>query len=86
MLSRQNIENYRHAIKENIGREISLHVKRGRRGATINNCIIENAYDGIFVVKIIGENLLRESRISICYADLLTGNARVVIPKKEKLA
>ena len=86
MLSRQNIENYRRAIKENVGKEICLYVKRGRRTVIINDCVIENAYEGIFVVKIIGESLLREPRISVCYADLLTGNAKVVVPKREKLA
>lgn len=86
MLPRHNIENYRHAIRENVGKEISLYVKRGRKTIVINNCVIENAYEGIFVVKIIGENLLRQSRISVCYADLLTGNAKVVVMKKEKLA
>ena len=86
MIPRHNIENYRNVITEYVGKEINLYVKKGRRTIHINNFILENAYQRIFVVKIIGESLLKESRISVCYADLLTGNARVVIPKKEKLA
>ena len=86
MLPKHNIENYKKAIRDNMGKEISLYMKKGRRTITINNCVIENAYQGIFVVKILGESLLRESRISVCYADLLTGNARVIISKNEKPA
>ena len=47
MLPRHNIENYRRAIRENVGKEISLYVKRGRKTIVINNCVIENAYEGI---------------------------------------
>ncbi|MBE7052245.1 MAG: hypothetical protein E7395_06720 [Ruminococcaceae bacterium] len=86
MIPKHTIENYRKAIKSHIGDQISLSLKKGRRTITINNCIIENAYESIFVVKICGESLINTSKISVCYADLLIGNARVSIPKGVKPA
>ena len=41
--------------------------------------IIENAYESIFVLTICGESLLNCRKISVCYADLLTGNARLTL-------
>lgn len=86
MLPKHSIEKYKQAIKTNIGKEISLCLKKGRRMITINNCIIENAYESIFVIKVCGESLINMSKISVCYADLLTGNARVTISGKVKPA
>lgn len=86
MIPKHSIEKYKQAIKNNVGRQISLCLKKGRRMITINNCMIESAYESIFVVSICGESLIKESKISVCYADLLTGNARVTISDKAKLA
>ncbi len=85
-MQRCSIENYRKVISENTGNQISLSVKKGRKLITINNCIIENAYDRIFTVKIIGESLIKCRTLSVCYADLITGNARVVLNSLSKEA
>ena len=85
-MRRCSIENYRNVIFENTGKNIILNIKRGRKQITINNCIIEDAYEHIFTVRIIGESLIKCDHISICYADLITGNARVTIPKLSKEA
>lgn len=81
-----SIVQYKNAVKKNVGKEISLYLKKGRRTVVINNCILENAYNNIFTIKIIGENLLKESKISVSYADLLIGNARITLKKDIKLA
>lgn len=86
MVPKYSLENYRKAIKDAVGKQIILNLKRGRKMITVNDCIIENAYQGIFVVKIIGESLIATNRISVSYADLLTGNARVSIKNNAKLA
>lgn len=86
MLPKHSVDEYRIAIKKNIGQRIMLHLKRGRRMMTINDCILENAYNNIFIVTICTDKLSSERIISVSYADLLTGNARVEIQKNEKLA
>ncbi len=86
MTEKNSLKNYCEAIKKNIGREINLYIKKGRKALVINNCIIENAYDSIFVVRIMGESLINAKRVSVSYADLLTGNARVTVPDKVKPA
>lgn len=86
MLPKYSIENYRNAVEKNVSKRITLHLKRGRRMYVINDCIIENAYKSIFVVSVIGESLIKERKISISYADLLTGNARISVSDSAKLA
>ena len=86
MMPKNSIENYKEAIRKNGGKEINLCIKKGRKILVINNCIIENAYDSIFVVKICGESFIKAKRLSVCYADLLTGNARVTVQSQIKPA
>jgi len=83
MIPKHSIDKYKLAIAKNVGKEVNLCLKKGRRMIAINNCIIEKAYESIFVIKICGESLLNTPRISVCYADLLTGNARVTIKAEQ---
>ena len=85
-MPKYSISKYKEAIQKNVGKKINLCVKKGRKTLVINDCIIENAYESIFVVRISGESLITASKISVCYADLLTGNARVTVPSKIKPA
>ena len=85
-MRKATIENYRKIIEENVGNEISLSVKKGRKVIIINNCIIECAYSRIFTVRIIGESIIKCDTMSVCYADLLTGNARVILNNLPKEA
>ena len=73
----EKIASYKKIIETNIGKEVSLYVKRGRKSLVVNNCVIDKAYNNIFTVKIIGESLISERILSVCYADLLTGQARI---------
>ena len=86
MSPKYKINKYKEAIKKNVGREIRLYIKRGRKMLFLNDCILENAYESIFVVKICGESLIKERIVSVSYADLLTGYARVSIRNNAKLA
>ncbi|MDY3303433.1 MAG: Veg family protein [Clostridia bacterium] len=79
MIPKYNIDYYRKMIQKNTGKKIYLCIKKGRKMFTLKNCIIENAYQSLFIVKIYGENLLRMNTVSVCYADLLTGCARVTL-------
>ena len=84
MIQTKTISKYKDAIKENIGKKVNLTLKRGRKYITINDCIIENAYNAIFVVGICGESLINCKKLSVCYADLLTGSARLTLNSKSK--
>lgn len=84
MIQTKTISKYKDVIMKSIGKEVNLTLKRGRKYITINNCIIENAYNAIFVVKICGESLINCKKLSVCYADLLTGSARLTISSKSK--
>ena len=86
MTPKTTIENFRQAVIKNIGKPVCLHLKKGRKTIVINNCIIESAYKSIFVVTIEGESLINLSKLSVSYADLLTGNARITIQKGVKPA
>lgn len=86
MLPNHSIDQYKTAVSKHLGKKISLYLKRGRKMIAINDCILKNAYKSIFVVEIPGENLLKESIISVSYADLLIGNARIVVNKDAKMA
>ncbi len=86
MIPKYSINKYKDAIQKNVGKEINLYIKKGRKMLAVNNCIIEKAYESIFVVKICGESLIRQRRISVSYADLLTGCARVTVQKEIKPA
>ena len=68
MIQSRSIEKYKNIIKSNIGKKVNLTLKRGRKYVTINECIIENAYNGIFVLEICGESLINCKKISVCYA------------------
>jgi len=84
MIKSRSINTYKEVIRKNIGTKINLTLKKGRKYITINECVIENAYDGIFVLGIYGESLINCKKISVCYADLLTGNARVTLINSSK--
>jgi len=79
MIKSRSINTYKEVIRKNIGTKINLTLKKGRKYITINECVITNAYNAIFVVEIIGESLINCKKLSVCYADLLTGNARVTV-------
>ncbi len=84
MIRSRSIEKYKNIIKQNVGKKVNLTLKRGRKYITLNDCLIESAYDGIFVLEIIGESLISCKKISVCYADLLTGNARLTLVSDSK--
>lgn len=79
MIRSRSIDKYKDTIKNNVGNKVNLTLKRGRKYITINECIIENAYESIFVLEICGESIINCKKISVCYADLLTGNARLTL-------
>lgn len=84
MIQSKTIAKYKNTIKQNIGQKVNLTLKRGRKYITINDCIIENAYNAIFVVEICGKSLINCKKLSVCYADLLTGSARLTLNSKTK--
>ena len=84
MIRSKTISTYKDAIKNNLGKKVNLTLKRGRKYITVNECVITEAYNAIFVVTISGESLINCKKISVCYADLLTGNARVTVLSDSK--
>ncbi len=86
MIPNHTIDQYKSAVLKHLGEKVSLYLKRGRKMIVINDCILKNAYKSIFVVETFGESLLKESKISVSYADLLIGNARIIVNKDAKMA
>jgi len=80
----RTLNQFRDAIRQNVGKTVNLTLKRGRKYITLNECVIENAYEGIFVLKIPGESLVKCKTLSVCYADLLTGSARITLINNSK--
>lgn len=79
MIHSKTIGKYKDAVQNNVGKKVNLTLKKGRKYITVNDCIIKNAYEAIFIVEICGESLINTKNISVCYADLLTGNARLTL-------
>ena len=80
----KTLNQFRNAIRENVGKTVNLTLKRGRKYITLNECIIESAYEGIFVLKLQGKTLINCQKLSVCYADLLTGSARITVLNSSK--
>ncbi len=74
MIKSHSIDKYKNIIKNNIGANVSITLKKGRKYINIPNCIISNAYNGIFVLEIQSDDSSNQKKLSVCYADLLTGN------------
>lgn len=79
MIHSKTIGKYKDVVQNNVGKKVNLTLKKGRKYITVNDCIIKNAYEAIFIVEICGESLINTKNISVCYADLLTGNARLTL-------
>ena len=56
-------------------------VVKGRKRYSINSCTIENAYNGIFVVKTVDSHTNKEKYISFSYCDILTGTIKLKLYK-----
>lgn len=67
------IDNIKSILRQNIGKEVSVAVVKGRHRYKINCCTIENVYPSIFVIKATDEHTGNEKKISYSYSDILTG-------------
>lgn len=71
------IEQIKKAFETNIGKTIMLSAVKGRKRYRIKNCVIQNAYPGIFVVKTIDAKTGKEKYMSYSYSDILTGTIEI---------
>lgn len=76
MIKKTQLDLIRETVAKQIGNDIKIVSKRGKRQIVIKNGVITHAYPGVFVVKIY-ENNNRESFASYSYSDILTKTVRL---------
>ena len=76
MSQKTQLDLIRETVKNQIGTNIKIVSKRGKRQIVTRMGVITNAYPGIFVVKVF-ENNNRESFVSYSYSDILTKTVRL---------
>ncbi len=84
MIKSRSIDKYKAVIKNNIGANVDITLKKGRKYVSIPNCVITNAYNGIFVLEIENADIINSKKLSICYADLLIGNVKMSLNSDSK--
>lgn len=79
MIKSHSIDKYKTVIKNNIGANVNITMKKGRKYINIPDCTIANAYNGIFVLEMKKGNIINAKMLSVCYADLLIGNVKLTL-------
>ncbi len=78
------IEQIKKAFESNIGKTVMLSAVKGRKRYKIKECVIANAYPGIFVIKTTDPKTNKEKMISYSYSDILTGTIEIkMYPDRE---
>jgi uncharacterized protein Veg len=83
MIDKADLHHIKHTIENCIGLKIQLKSNKGRKKSLINEGVLENTYQSIFVVKYSTE-FDTTRRISFSYTDVLTKSVEVVIYKDDK--
>lgn len=69
------VENIKQKIMELKGKEVSLHINRGRRKVSSLKARIENVYASVFTVKSCSVDI--ESIFTYSYNDILCGEVKI---------
>jgi uncharacterized protein Veg len=83
MIDKADLHHIKNTIENCIGLKIQLKSNKGRKKSMINEGILENTYQSIFVVKYNTE-FDTTRRISFSYTDVLTKSVEVVVYKDDK--
>ena len=83
MIDKADLHHIKNTIENCIGLKIQLKSNKGRKKSMINEGILENTYQSIFVVKYNTEFDITR-RISFSYTDVLTKSVEVVVYKDDK--
>jgi uncharacterized protein Veg len=71
-----SVDNIKQKILELKGKEVNLHINRGRRKVSTYRARIEDVYSSVFTVKSLSNEL--ESIFTYSYNDILCGDVRIV--------
>ena len=74
------------AFENNIGKTVMLSVVKGRKRYIIKQCVIQNAYQSIFVVKTNDIKSGKEKLISYSYSDILTGTIVIKLYREKEIS
>lgn len=79
----KRIETIKKALRKNIGKKVMLRCVKGRKRYILTDCIIENVYPGIFVLRV-HDPLFHEDRMmSYSYCDILTNTIELRLYREE---
>ena len=82
----KRIENIKSALRKNLGKKVELRCVKGRKRYVINNCIIENVYPGIFVLRTTDPYTGADKMISCSYCDILTNTIELRLYNDENVS
>lgn len=80
------IEQIKKAFESNIGRTVMLSAVKGRKRYRIKECVIANAYPGIFVIKTTDPKTNKEKMLSYSYSDILTGTIEIKLYQNKEIS
>lgn len=81
MINKSDIERIREQIKANIGAQIQVTAKKGRKRVIVRNGSIHAVYPFTFNVILEGASVFSETQrnVSLTYADVLTGSISITL-------
>lgn len=82
----KRIETIKKVLRKNIGRKVMLRCVKGRKRYVLNDCIIENVYPGIFVLRVYDPLAGEDRRISYSYCDILTNTIELRLCREENVS
>ena len=81
MINKSDLERVREQIEQNIGAEIKITVKRGRKRVVVRHGTINAVYPHTFNVTLTSISVFSDScrNVSLNYADILTGAISILL-------
>ena len=81
MIEKSDIQRVKDLLTQNIGKQIRLSAKKGRKRVIMRHGIIKETYPSIFIVVLnsISEFATTERTVSFSYADLLTKSIEITV-------
>lgn len=83
LIKKSDLLQVKQSLQKNIGRQVRLVSRHGRKKAVVSRGTIESIYPCIFTVKLDSdyENLHQNNIVSYSYADILTKNIEIALIK-----
>ncbi len=81
MIERDDFNRLKRNLENNIGKQVKVTSKKGRKKSVVRQGVIERTYPSVFTVKINNDDDSNEivRRVSYSYTDLLTKTVELIV-------